>query len=194
MKQKTMYLLMIVALMATMLPTAAFAAAPAELKVWVRNQTDAVASLQLVDADGNPIFIDVEPGLSHFMLTEGQYSLYVSTVCGAYSETVKVDSTKTLFLGCKDGQTAPVVDYGKCTWVGTGELRFRSSSFEVGPMVRFANFDGLIDIEALWDKIRNHSPYDSFDEYRMASGYTSKCLYGLQPEDYLGYMPFNHVR
>ena len=194
MQKKIVFLLMIVAILASMLPTAAFAAAPAELKVWVRNQTDAVASLQLVDANGNPQFIDVEPGLSHFMLTEGQYTMYVSTVCGAYSETIKVDSTKTLFIDCKDGQTAPVVDYDKCTWVGTGEIRFRSSAPEVGPMARFANFDGLIDIEALWDKIRNKSPFDSFDDYRMASGYTSKCLYGLQPEDYLGHMPFKRAR
>ena len=54
--KKQLYLIVVLALLASLLPAAALAAEPALIDVQVRNQTGAPVDLSLTDADGNIIY------------------------------------------------------------------------------------------------------------------------------------------
>ena len=182
MKKNLVLVLLVLALLLAALPTVALAAAPAEVKVIVRNTTGAVAELSLTDAAGNKTFKSLEPGQSAFTLTEGMYTIYVSTVCGAYADSWNVNVNKTLYIECKGG-SEPVVQFGKCMWVGTNDdvvMRFARR----GNPVWHSTGGGFYDLASLYEKIMKDAPFSfTFDEFLKAWAGNASCRFGVLEED-----------
>ncbi len=113
------FLVLIVALLLAALPASALAGAPAEVKVFVRNQTGGEVSLSITDADGNPQFFTLQPGTTTLELTEGKYSYYASTICGSNAGTWNLNVTKQLDITCM-GSTPAVTLAKRClhNWWG----------------------------------------------------------------------------
>ena len=182
MKRKWIVLTLVLALLLAALPTAALAAAPAEVKVFVRNTTGANAELSLTDAAGNKIFKTLEPGVSDFTLTEGLYAIYVSTVCGAYADNWNVNVNKTLYIECKGG-SEPVVQYGKCVWVGENDNVVLRNAGR-GARGWSATGGGFYDLEALYAKLEGNFPFPTtFDDFVKAWMGDASCRFGVLPED-----------
>lgn len=183
MKRKILVLTLVLALLLASLPSAAFAAAPAEVKVLVRNTTGAIAELRLTDADGNKIFKSLEPGVSDFTLTEGAFTVYVSTVCGAYADTWNVHVTRTLYIECK-GADEPVVQYAKCVWVGENTQGDIYNHLRTGFFWNPKN-NGYYNLEEIYEKQQgNLAPYITFERFVKGWVGTASCRYGVLPEDW----------
>ena len=189
MKKNFVLILLALALLLAALPTIALAAAPAEVKVFVRNTTGANAELSLTDAAGNKIFKTLEPGVSDFTLTEGLYAAYVSTVCGAYADSWNVNVNKTLYIECK-GAAEPVVQYGKCTWVGENEsLVLRNG--QRGTQQWNAHGGGFYDLSAVYDRIKDGLPFPvTFNEFVNAWMGDASCRFGVLEPDWHRGSPF----
>ena len=181
MRVKLSSLIVIISLLAAMLPAAALAAAPAQTKVTVRNTTGAVVSLKLVDAAGNPIYMDLEAGVSTFMLDSGQYQYYISTICGAEAGTWNVDTSKTLYIECKQGD-APVVQYGKCRWVIEGFVGKNGGNARANGFLPNKEF-AWADAEQVYQKLVGFGYPFSFDFFLKTYPYAFSCRYGVMPED-----------
>lgn len=104
MKSRVLLVAIVLILIISLFPIAAFAAAPADVKVNVRNQTAGLVQLSLTDADGNVSFKTLEMGTSSFEITEGIYTYYASTPCGAMAGEWNLNVNKTLYLVCKEGK------------------------------------------------------------------------------------------
>ena len=191
MRTKLLLLILIVSLLAALLPAAALAAAPAEIKVFVRNNTAAVANLKLVDSAGNPIYIDLEPGLSEFSLEEGQYAWYASTICGANAGNWNMNTTKTLYLECKE-DGSPVVQYGKCQYILYPW--YTKEAFGIKPQgnvsanveIVFKVHKEAVSAEYLYNRFRAAGFDWTFDEFLDRIGADVVCAYGVLPEDLSG--------
>ena len=186
MKKNFVLVLLALALLLAALPAVALAAAPAEVKVFVRNTTGAVAELSLTDAAGNKIFKSLEPGLSDFTLTEGLYAAYVSTVCGAYADSWNVNVNKTLYIECK-GTAEPVVQYGKCTWVGENENLVLRNGQRGDPKWNPTG-GGYYDLASVYETYKSKFPFAiTFDEFVKAWMGDASCRFGvLEPDWHLG--------
>jgi hypothetical protein len=99
---RTTLTIIVILLITTLFPVTALAAAPAEVQVDVRNQTAGMVQLSLTDAIGNITFKTLQPGTSSFQITEGVYTYYASTPCGALSGQWNLNVNKTLYLVCKE--------------------------------------------------------------------------------------------
>jgi hypothetical protein len=104
MRSRVLLVALVMLLLASLFPVAAFAAAPADVKVNVRNQTSGLVQLSLTDSDGNVTFKTLEMGTSTFEITEGIYTYYASTPCGAIAGEWNLNVNKTLYLVCKEGK------------------------------------------------------------------------------------------
>ena len=104
--KKIVFAFLIIVLV-SMLPLAAGAGKPAQLELNIRNQTGAVVSLDLVDANGNHIYKTLEEGVFPITLTEGIYTYYASLPCGNVSGQWNINVVKTLYLSCK--QSVPAI-------------------------------------------------------------------------------------
>lgn len=166
--KKQLYLIVVIALLASLLPAAALAAKPAEIEVQVRNQTGAPVDLSLTDADGNIIYQTLPAGNSTFDLTEGRYTYFAATLCGNQSGPFNAVKDKLLFLTCEG---TPVVLYENCQYVSydwwSGEI------YDAGQHYRYWRHYGY-----------PHSYEWYLLEMRYGYGQTHECLYGLQPGDY----------
>lgn len=173
MKNRFLLLFLVVVLLAAMLPAAALAAKPAELKVLVRNATGAPAELSLTDANGNVIYQSLPAGVSQFTLTEGSYAFYVSTACGAQSGVWNVNSVKTLYVDCK-GETSQVY-YSKCEMYGIWE---NEEAYHPYSNFRWWVRSGWWDdgYKEYLEYLRTDPYYDSYNAYY--------CNFGVQPSDY----------
>ena len=168
MKNKPFVFLTVV-LLVSLLPVAALAAKPAQIRVDVRNQTGAPVDLSLTDTAGNITYQDLPAGNSSFDLTEGKYTYFAATQCGNQSGPFNANVTKVLYLEC-DG--APVVMYEKCQFVGYSP--YIQQLYDPGVMYRTMQGYGY--------------PY-SYEYYLWSYGLGEnyyKCIYGLQAEDYWG--------
>ena len=180
MKKQFLIVSLVVALLVSMLPAVALAAAPAEIQVDVRNQTGAVAQVSLTDANGNPIYFSFDAGNSTISLTERYYTAYVSTVCGSYAGQWHVDGKKAIYIECKAGDTAPVVQYDRCHYVISAyALRARGVGF-------MAEQNRFMDLESQFDR----SGWDNdFQNFLRWIPVPHSCRYGLESEDFLKVFP-----
>lgn len=170
MKKQLILITVLVLLLTMLLPAAALAAKPAELAVEVRNQTGAVAELSLTDAVGNVTYKSLPVGVSSFDLTEGRYTYYASTACGAKSGPFNASTKeKILFLGCDNG---PVVQYEACQFVGIWPNH--GSYYDMGTDYRWQHLYGGYDSYT----------FQEFVDWYASYGWTSECLVGLQASDY----------
>jgi hypothetical protein len=115
--KKIVFAFLIIVLV-SMLPLAAGAGKPAQLELNIRNQTGAVVSLDLVDANGNHIYKTLEEGVFPITLTEGIYTYYASLPCGNVSGQWNINVVKTLYLSCK--QSVPAIGLNKVVTRATG--------------------------------------------------------------------------
>ena len=101
--KKTLLVLVLIATLVALLPSAALGASPAVVSVRVRNQTGGSVHLSLSLPGGTPIFTTLEEGVTSFTTSDGLYNYYASTPCGNLSGQWNINVTKTLFLSCKTG-------------------------------------------------------------------------------------------
>ena len=113
MKLKSIIVLVIAMLLLAAFTTA-FAAKPAEIKVWVRNQTGGELSLSLTDAAGVISFYDLPAGQSELTLVDGKYSYYASGLCGAQSGVWNLPDSATLTIDCKTSGLLISEDSHRC--------------------------------------------------------------------------------
>lgn len=140
-------------LILSLFPVAAFAAAPADVKVNVRNQTSGVVQLSLTDANGNISFKTLEPGTSTFVITEGIYTYYASTPCGALAGEWNLNVNKTLYLGCRQGQPGASLQklINRRSFCNLGYYEhFVDGSSRVDNFVSWTNQSDMILAEASW--------------------------------------------
>lgn len=100
MKKRLLFLCVIVALLATLAPVSVFAAEPAEVKVFVHNNTGGEVELSLTDADGNIHWMTAVAGVSTHEMTEGKYQFYAVTPCGTQAGLWNLNVAKELFIEC----------------------------------------------------------------------------------------------
>ena len=166
--KRPLYLILVLALVAALLPAVALAAKPAEIVVQVRNQTGAPVDLSLTDADGNIIYQNLPAGNSTFDLTEGRYTYFAATLCGNQSGPFNAVKGKLLFLKC---DTVPVVMYENCQYVAKDPYSGRM--WDPGLMFRNWQGDGY------------PYSYERFIADAWMFGYQQfDCIYGMQPSDY----------
>lgn len=103
MKQKFLLYFITAVLLISLIPISAFAAAPAELKVFVRNTTGGVVDLKLTDADGGIHWMTLEAGVFETTLMEGKYEYYAVTPCGTQVGVWNLNVSKQLDIHCRDG-------------------------------------------------------------------------------------------
>lgn len=124
MKRSFLTSLVLIALFVTMVPGTVFAAAPADVIVFIRNQTGGQVNLSLTLPGGFPIYKTLDAGTSQFGITEGTYTYYASTPCGNSSGQWNLTVNKTLLLSCNSGSpTASLTRINGCT-VGVYESAF----------------------------------------------------------------------
>lgn len=104
MKKKFVLSFVIALLLISLIPVSAFAAAPADLKVFVRNTTGAEVDLRLTDANGDYIWLTIPAGVSEVELMEGKYEYYAVTNCGTQFGQWNLNVSKQLDIHCKDGE------------------------------------------------------------------------------------------
>ena len=180
MKKQFLIVSLVVVMLVSMLPVVALAAAPAEIQVDVRNQTGDVAQVSLTDANGNPIYLSFDAGNSTISLTEGYYTAYVSTVCGSYAGQWHVDGKKVIYIECKAGDTAPLVQYDRCHYVNS------AYGFKLRGIGFIADQNKFIDIEYGYDK----NGWDGdLQNYLRWIPIPVSCRYGLEAEDFLKVFP-----
>jgi len=102
MKNK-MLLMMVIVMLVSLVPMAAFAAAPAELTVKVKNNTGGVVTGKAEDSSGNLYWLDLPAGVSEITMTEGVYTTYLVTNCGTQYGTWNLNVTKVLEIECQNG-------------------------------------------------------------------------------------------
>lgn len=104
--KKTLLVLVLIATLVALLPSAALGASPAVVSVRVRNQTGGSVHLSLSLPGGTPIFTTLEEGVTSFTTSDGLYNYYASTPCGNMSGQWNINMSKTLYLSCKTGAPA----------------------------------------------------------------------------------------
>ncbi len=102
MKKQLLFLFVVIALLASLVPGTVLAGKPTELKVFVHNNTGGEVQLQLVDANGNYQWMTLVAGVSTVMVTEGKYSFYAVTPCGSLAGNWNLNVNKQLNLNCSD--------------------------------------------------------------------------------------------
>ncbi len=108
----------VISLLCLAVPLSVFAAEPAEIKVFVRNQTGGPVELALTDADGLKTFYSLPAGITELELLDGWYDYYASTQCGAQSGVWNLPTTRSLYIGCKDGMVSTAVVVNGCQKTG----------------------------------------------------------------------------
>ena len=164
--KKHLYLFLVLALLVSALPVAAFAAKPAELKVEVRNQTGAPVDLSLTDSDGVVLYKTLPVGVSSMDLTEGRYTYFAGTACGNQSGPFNAVIGRVLYLEC-DG--APVVMLEKCQYVAYNPWN--------GDM-----YDPGIEYQHYWKYDYTYDEYVDYAWYYYGQDFS--CVYGMQGKDY----------
>lgn len=101
--KKSFVALLVIAMLATFFPSAAFGASATEVTVNVRNQTGGQVDLSITLPGGSPQFMTLEEGVTSFTITEGLYDFYASTPCGNQAGQWNLNVTKTLNLSCDSG-------------------------------------------------------------------------------------------
>lgn len=166
--KKQLYLIIVLALLASLLPAAALAAKPAEIEVQVRNQTGAPVDMSLTDADGNITYQTLPVGTSTFELTEGRYTYFAGTLCGNQSGPFNAVKGKLLYLAC---DTTPVVLYESCQYVGYNP--WNGDLYDAGTNFR------------MW---RSHGYPHDYESYLWENWFLGwqqfSCEYGLTAADY----------
>ena len=148
---------LIIFILAATLPMAASAGKPAQLVLNIRNQTGAVVSVDLVDANGNHIYITLEEGVFPVTLIEGIYSYYAILPCGNVSGQWNINIVKTLFLSCK--QSAPAVgllhlEGAQSVSVGCYLLSWNGGTYlEFWDGPNWHIDDGYLDGGRTWDEL-----------------------------------------
>ena len=100
MKNRSLILAMLAALLASFIPLGAQAGKPTPLTLHIRNQTGAPATMRLSGSAGDVHHISLPTGLSAVQLPDGFYQYYAATQCGAYAGSWNLNVAKTLHLGC----------------------------------------------------------------------------------------------
>lgn len=98
--KKYLSVIIVLVLLMTLIPVNAFAAAPQDLDLKVRNQTGVPVEMRLTGADGVPLFVTLPAGSSTLTLTEGVYEYYAVLPCGVASGSWNVNVVKILYLSC----------------------------------------------------------------------------------------------
>lgn len=164
MKSRVLLVAIVLILIISLFPVAAFAAAPADVKVNVRNQTAGLVQLSLTDADGNVSFKTLEMGTSSFEITEGIYTYYASTPCGAMAGEWNLNVNKTLYLGCRQGQPGASLQklINRRSFCNLGYYEhFVDGSSRVDNFYSWTNQSDMILAEASW---LNASPITTLEE------------------------------
>ena len=166
--KKHLYLFLVLALLASVLPAAALAAKPAELEVEVRNQTGAPVDMSLTDSIGNVIYKTLPVGTSTMDLTEGRYTYFAATACGNQSGPFNAVIGKVLYVECDGG---PVVMYEKCQFVAYNSNN--GDYYDPGINYRWWRSNGY------------PYGYEYYLLYTWAfNGQVQSCVYGMQAKDY----------
>ena len=113
MKNKFLMAMCIVALLALVLPGAAFGKGPAEIKVWIRNVTGGEVAMSLTGSDGNIMYLTLVNDMTQVTIKEGNYDFYAQTRCGATAGTWNLEPGGKYILRCIDDQVA-VERPGQC--------------------------------------------------------------------------------
>jgi len=119
MKRTFLTTLVLIALFVIVVPGSVFAAAPADVTVYIRNQTAGQVNLSLTLPGEDPIFKTLETGTSSFEITEGTYEYYASTPCGNISGQWNFTTNRTLFLTCKSGAPVNSLEMDRSCVLGT---------------------------------------------------------------------------
>jgi hypothetical protein len=119
MKKQVLFLFVVIALLASLVPGTVLAGKPTELKVFVHNNTGGEVQLQLEDANGNFQWMTLVAGVSTVMVTEGKYSYYAVTPCGPLAGNWNLNVSKQLNLSCTEsGATTSFAKRCGHNWFG----------------------------------------------------------------------------
>lgn len=111
MKKNLFVVFIVLALLVSMLPVGnVFAKASQDITITVRNQTRGVASLLLIDNNGNRRYYTFQPGdIAVELVPVGRYAYFLSTPCGNETGAYNLNRHKQLDLYCaKEGREAPL--------------------------------------------------------------------------------------
>jgi len=101
----TLAIFVLVALLSALPGSAAQAAEPATISLFVRNSTGGTVSMVLTDELGFHFTFTYAPGMTTSLLKEGNYTYYANTPCGSEAGSFNLNRAKKLDFFCsKEGR------------------------------------------------------------------------------------------
>jgi len=101
----TLAVFVLVALLSALPSSAAQAAEPATISLFVHNSSGGTVSMVLTDQLGFHFTFTYAPGMTSSKLKEGKYTYYANTPCGVEAGSFNLNRSKKLELFCnKEGQ------------------------------------------------------------------------------------------